>query len=616
MNYRKNPFTLLIHIALAIIVAGALVTHFRGIQGKVTLVEGEEPVTQFEKSSGPGDGRFPFGVRLLRAETLYYPGTTTPMDFRSVIEVGGRQLTVAMNSVASLDGWRFYQTGMGDATSTLSVSHDPVGIAVTYSGYALLALAMTGFLFQRRSVWRSWLSRRSATVALIALLPLTGFATRSLPAMQLPVARDFGKIHVYWNDRVCPLQTMAMDVCSELYGSTSYQGLTPEQVLGGWLFNFDEWEADYNAMRREPATEKERKREEKRRALIRWIGLGEAFRIYPYRAATGNMEWLSLTGRRPSKMSLDQWKFMVTSMRDISVHLSRGRNIEADEGIKALIEGQRLYAGEDMLPSGFRFKAELFYNRYVRLFPAAGLMMVAGVVILLWGHRWQRRRAVIMAVAVTAWVFLGGVLTLRGVIGGHIPLGNGTETMLFMGFAAVTAALWVRDSLIGGSLLLVGAMAVLVAAMSSRTPQIASLMPVLASSLLTIHVMLVMCAYVGCLLMAILSAIALAGKPAEMARLSIYCRILLVPSVFLLTAGIFVGAVWANQSWGRYWGWDPKETCALVTMLVYALPIHSKSLRWFRSDRNLTLYLLFAILSVAFTYFGANYLLPGLHSYA
>lgn len=81
---------------------------------------------------------------------------------------------------------------------------------------------------------------------------------------------------------------------------------------------------------------------------------------------------------------------------------------------------------------------------------------------------------------------------------------------------------------------------------------------------------------------------------------------------------MFIGAVWANQSWGRYWGWDPKETCALVMFLIYSVPMHwaSRPLKCFRKPRVLHWYLLLAVFSVLFTYFGANYLLPGLHSYA
>ena len=97
---------------------------------------------------------------------------------------------------------------------------------------------------------------------------------------------------------------------------------------------------------------------------------------------------------------------------------------------------------------------------------------------------------------------------------------------------------------------------------------------------------------------------------------SVVRRDVLRPAVFLLATGIFLGAVWANVSWGSYWSWDPKEAWALVTLIVYSVPLHHQSLPWFRSDRNYRLYSIIALASLLMTYFGVNYLLGGLHSYA
>lgn len=625
-RFRNTPFTFLIHVALAIIVAGAFVTHFCGIQGTVTLHDGAAPVTRFDRTSGPGDGLLPFTLALSGAEIIYYPGTDAPMDFRSVLAVGDSTVTVAMNAVAEVDGWRFYQSGMGPDSSTLSVSHDPWGIGITYTGYILLGVGMVGFFFQRRTVWRALLRMKSLGVAALLLLPAVASAAGSnpaaqLPAMQRPLAGNFGKVYVYWNDRVSPMQTMALDVTATLYGSTSYRGLTAEQVLSGWLFWYDEWLGDYDASNPAPTTEKERKRDAEHRALIQWLGTGAAFRIFPYRSATGRMEWLSLTGRRPSRMSLDQWRFMLSAVSDINTDLMHGRNIEANEGITRLIEGQRRYAGEGTLPSAARFSAERLYNTYVRLFPST-LLMFATAIVVLWMALRTRPvesrlwRAVPPVVAVLAAVWFGCVLVLRGIVGGHWPLSNGCENMLFMAFAASVGAVCVHGTLMRGALLLVGAMAAMVAAMAGKSPQIGTLMPVLASPLLSVHVMLVMCSYVLFMLMAVLSGVALCKGGETLRRLARVNAVTLVPAVFLLTAGIFVGAVWANQSWGRYWGWDPKETCALITMLIYAVPLHRATFGVFRRPRTLCIYLLMAIVSVLFTYFGANYLLPGLHSYA
>ncbi|MDE5552153.1 MAG: cytochrome c biogenesis protein CcsA, partial [Muribaculaceae bacterium] len=346
---------------------------------------------------------------------------------------------------------------------------------------------------------------------------------------------------------------------------------------------------------------------------------GEAFRIFPYRTAGGEMEWLSLTGRRPSQMGFEQWEFMVGSMPHIKTELLQGHNIKANELIQSLREGQLRYAGIDNLPADSQFRVEIFYNRYVRLWVIGLFILSFSLLLLLMtirGAASTKVKGVSALFSILVATVILSVLIARGYISGHLPLVNGCETMLFMAFAASVISIFYTNGLLRSSLLLVTAIALFVASMSGKTPQIGSLMPVLDSPLLSIHVILVMCSYVIFLLMAILAVIGLTSERKMMDKTATLNRTLLTPAVFLITAGIFIGAVWANQSWGRYWGWDPKETCALVTMLIYAVPIHTRSLRVFRRNRVVNIYLLCAILSVAFTYFGANYLLPGLHSYA
>jgi ABC-type transport system involved in cytochrome c biogenesis permease subunit len=95
-----------------------------------------------------------------------------------------------------------------------------------------------------------------------------------------------------------------------------------------------------------------------------------------------------------------------------------------------------------------------------------------------------------------------------------------------------------------------------------------------------------------------------------------YNQLCLYPAILLLGAGIFLGAVWANISWGRYWGWDPKEVWALITFLIYSLPVHQRNLKFFSSSVAFHVFCLIAFLSVLITYFGVNYFLGGMHSYA
>lgn len=623
---KRQPFTLLIHIALAVIVVGALTTHFFGIQGELFLPDGGEPVDSFTKTSGPGDGRFPFEVALDEAEIRFYPGTSTPMDFCSHLTVGGRKLDVSMNKVGRVDGWRFYQSGISPEGTTLSVSRDPWGIGITYTGYVLLGIGMIGFFFQKKTVWRALLKARKATLVFAAAAASLSAAAADLPAMQAPLARNFGKVYVYWNDRVCPMQTMARDVTLKLYGSDSYKGLTPEQVLSGWLFYFETWQRDFNnTLAGIPPEKRQKKDYAEREALVTWLGTGDAFKIYPYRTATGHTEWLSLTGRRPSRMSLEQWRFMQTAMPSIKALLLEGKNIKANEELTALVEKQVCYAGAEYLPSNARMTAERLYNIAARPGIAAAAALLLALFYLARGIAAPRTGILVKGAPVSLvalWALAAYVLLVMGAIwwiSGHLPVSNGPETMMFMALAALVGALFVRNDLPRGALLCVAALALLVSAIGGRAPRIGALMPVLASPLLSVHVMLVMLSYTLFILMAVLSAVALCSNDeARRKSLALTNRVILTPAVFLLAAGIFVGAVWANCSWGRYWGWDPKETSALVMLLIYALPLHSASrtLSWLNRPKALHLFLLIAVLAVAFTYFGANYLLPGKHSYA
>ena len=146
-------------------------------------------------------------------------------------------------------------------------------------------------------------------------------------------------------------------------------------------------------------------------------------------------------------------------------------------------------------------------------------------------------------------------------------------------------------------------------------------MPVLQSPLLSIHVMVIMLAYT---LLFLIMLNGLTGLLIGLSNRSIektvflqnISHLMLYPAVFLLVIGIFIGAVWANVSWGRYWGWDPKEVWALITFLIYALPLHSISLKLFRKPIFFHSYMIFAFLSVVITYFGVNFFLGGMHSYA
>ncbi len=144
--------------------------------------------------------------------------------------------------------------------------------------------------------------------------------------------------------------------------------------------------------------------------------------------------------------------------------------------------------------------------------------------------------------------------------------------------------------------------------------------PVLRSPLLSFHIATIIFAYSLLLFPLLCGIIAVLlhfrqNRQSEILQLRTMSHATLYPAVFLLASGIVIGAVWANLSWGRYWGWDPKETWALITLLVYSLPIHSASLRFLRRPLAFHIFCICAFLCVLMTYFGVNYLLGGIHSY-
>ena len=146
--------------------------------------------------------------------------------------------------------------------------------------------------------------------------------------------------------------------------------------------------------------------------------------------------------------------------------------------------------------------------------------------------------------------------------------------------------------------------------MGEANPRITQLMPVLQSPLLSVHVMVIMISYTLFAYMMLNGVAALISRDRDrMEYLKTVSNIMLYPALFLLTAGIFIGAVWANVSWRRYWGWDPKEVWALITMLIYSLGIHQGSLKWFRNPKHFHIFCILAFLSVLVTYFGVNFLL-------
>ena len=227
-------------------------------------------------------------------------------------------------------------------------------------------------------------------------------------------------------------------------------------------------------------------------------------------------------------------------------------------------------------------------------------------------------------------IVLFGVLSVafvyRWYATGLFPVTNGAEGLLFIAWVASLLAILFGEYRRFSSLAYL-ALPMFVFSCVTTFVAVASgwgdtaVQPILRTPLLSVHVSTVIVAYVllGC--MALNASVALwhsfvRGNNERADRLAVVGRLLLYPAVTLLATGIFVGAFWANVSWGRYWGWDPKEVWALITLLLCAAPFHTASLRFLGTAVRFHLFTLVVFVSMLFTYFGVNYLLGGLHSYA
>ena len=221
-------------------------------------------------------------------------------------------------------------------------------------------------------------------------------------------------------------------------------------------------------------------------------------------------------------------------------------------------------------------------------------------------------------IALLMWLYLTLVIGLRWYISGTGPYVGRYNVMMLMAWFSTLAILLLyrRFPLIEPLGFLLAGFTMLLASRESVSPQIMPLMPVLRSPLLSIHVVSMMMSYTLFGLVAFNGIMGLA-VPSREAKESLrdVSLAVLYPAVFLLTFGTFLGAVWANISWGSYWAWDPKETWALITMLVYAFTLHGGALKPFRNPNFFHGYTIFAFVCVLVTYFGVNLLLGGMHSY-
>ena len=667
---------LLVHASFLVILLGAFTSWNMAESGTIHLRQNETTSTMKDEEGKTKE--LGFEVSLKNFNVVNYPGTDAPMDYVTTLTANTQEIKVSMNNIGSFNGYRFIQSGYDSDMqgTTLGVYHDPWGIGITYTGYALLFISLIATMASKktrmRHLYRKALSLQGAKAwAVTALLAVSSFATsanaQEMVKIDGDIADDFGKICVLYNSRITPINTVATSFVTKLCGKPTWDGLSSNQVFAGWIFDVPYWETvkmieikekkaqellgingkwasfddfwdNYNNYKLDAPLKKAYKdgdtklQKQLRDAdekfnIIRMLYGGEMLKMFPYAGKQGHMQWFA-PGQPLGNLKLDEKElvFIKKSMDYLAESIITGDKARAEEIAKKIYSYQHV-RGKAVVPTKFRIYTETFYNKTnaqrlpVMLYLTLSLLLAIVSTLSLNNGKQKKTRLVS---SVLAWVMLIHttlLLALRWYVSGHLPMSNGYETMQFMAWATLIVTLVMQKRFLPvkqfGPLL--SSFALLVAMITDGNPQITQLMPVLQSPLLSVHVMVIMFSYA---LFGLTALIGLQGliahhrkqeeKEQQLAALS---QFLLYPAVALIAIGIFIGAIWANVSWGRYWSWDSKETWALITMLIYSAPLHA-DIKWLRKAQHMHIYMLLAFLSVLMTYFGVNYFLSGMHSYA
>ena len=667
---------LMVHASFLVILLGAFTSWNMAESGTIHLRQNETTSTMKDEEGKTKE--LGFEVSLKNFNVVNYPGTDAPMDYVTMRTANTQDIKVSMNNIGSFNGYRFIQSGYDSDMqgTTLGVYHDPWGIGITYTGYALLFISLIATMVSKktriRHLYRKALSLQGAKAwAVTALLAVSSFATsanaQEMVKIDGDIADDFGKICVLYNSRITPINTVATSFVTKLCGKPTWDGLSSNQVFAGWIFDVPYWETvkmieikekkaqellgingkwasfddfwdNYNNYKLDAPLKKAYKdgdtklQKQLRDAdekfnIIRMLYGGEMLKMFPYAGKQGHMQWFA-PGQPLGNLKLDEKElvFIKKSMDYLAESIITGDKARAEEIAKKIYSYQHV-RGKAVVPTKFRIYTETFYNKTnaqrlpVMLYLTLSLVLAIVSTLSLNNGKQKKTRLVS---SVLTWVMLIHttlLLALRWFVSGHLPMSNGYETMQFMAWATLIVTLVMQKRFLPvkqfGPLL--SSFALLVAMITDGNPQITQLMPVLQSPLLSVHVMVIMFSYA---LFGLTALIGLQGliahhrkqeeKEQQLAALS---QFLLYPAVALIAIGIFIGAIWANVSWGRYWSWDSKETWALITMLIYSAPLHA-DIKWLRKAQHMHIYILLAFLSVLMTYFGVNYFLSGMHSYA
>ena len=513
-------------------------------------------------------------------------------------------------------------------------------------------------------------------MALLGSVQVAGAQVPTVPDKEL--AADFGAVWVQdKGGRIKPLNSLHQEISLKLVKHHSFKGVTADQMVLGFFTHPGEWQTTPLITVKDPllrellgVTEKkaafvdffdaerhyrlhqmvdaahrkspsERNKQEQElikideQVNIFYITqMGQLHRIFPS-SQDLMLPWYTPTSQ-PQTLSSSDSLFVSGALREFIDAVRAGEHERASALLVKIRDYQESHS-EALLPSDAILNLELLYNRLSIFLWLSTYFFGIGAALLLFQFasllkpglefKWVMRIGMVLLLGGFIYYTFG--MALRWVLAGHAPWSNGYESMIFIGWTILFAAfIFVRKSTmilpIAG---LFAGLVLMIAHLSWMNPQITNLVPVLQSYWLTLHVSIITAGYGFLALGALLGFLSLViiilrnGRNFERLQLTIteltsVNEMALTAGLYLMTIGSFLGGVWANESWGRYWGWDPKETWSLITIVLYAFVLHMRMIPGMRGQVAFNTAALLTFSSVIMTYLGVNYYLAGMHSYA
>lgn len=671
----KRPFSriysILIHGSFVFIICGAVVTHFFSQEAFLMLRKSEQTNLMLNEYKMP-IAELPFSVKLEEFTVERYGGSGMPSNYISdIVIIDGdihQSFRISMNNIVSYGEYKLYQSSYDsdEQGSVLMINNDYWGSLITYIGYVLLMLGMLLVFFNKNSRFKVLLRK----LTIIIILCSTTLTIQAQVTKQN--IKDISLIPVQAaSGRIEPFSTFANNIVQKLYKDKSYNGIKSEVIVMEMLSGNSKWQIEpiielesknlqkylnkkslYVTYQEFFSTEDQyiladimdniyEKNQEKLTKIDKeLLKLDERINIiYQLYAqmlpaiipvADSNQKWMPLAQAK----SQGQTKSATYFDNIVKTFSDDVKTTDLNNKIKRFKQQQREDTIIENIVSDSRLACEVWYNNFNLVFISAILVIfmgIMGIITFLMGI--QKRKPIVEAFEKTVKIgILLGILALtfnvaiRWYIAGRVPMSNSYETVLCVALTLLFCGWLFRhvSILIVSTISFVAGCLLMISYVGGLDPQITPLVPILNSHWLLFHVATIAVSYglfalsavMGIVYM-ILKAVAPHNQNIDnvSSKLTAINELSQIVGVLFLTTGIFLGAIWANVSWGRYWGWDPKETWALITMFVYVINTHLYLSKKFYSKFLINLLSIFSIGLVLMTFFGVNYFFGGMHAY-